>query len=205
MTYLMPSLLVVNVLNAYDYFYEWIRIYIGKTCDYDKLDSLLSTIKTRFDFVQIKLDSLEPSEKIFESINSTGRNACGSSIISGIIFSYAQGKLEYNPDLGGTLIVIIFIGSTGPLKTVSVIGMRANWIRFLRRFSWQNWDRAVLNWIIKIIKIEKLFEMSIRNQYYKDIKRKNEFSKHKTIEEHEFIEFAIVMQKSISSLIPIQN
>ena len=62
-----------NVLDAYDYFYKWIQKYAGEDYDKNKLDSLVSIIKSRFHFVQIILDSSDPSEKIFESINATGR------------------------------------------------------------------------------------------------------------------------------------
>ena len=65
--------LSVNIVDAYDYFCKWIRIYTGEDYDYDKLDSLVSIIKSRFHFVQIILDPSDPSEKIFESINATGR------------------------------------------------------------------------------------------------------------------------------------
>ena len=62
-----------SILDAYDYFYQWVRVYVGKVWNYIKLDELLSTIKTDFDFVRIDLDKSDQSEKIFESLNATGR------------------------------------------------------------------------------------------------------------------------------------
>ena len=65
--------LSVNVLDAYDYFYEWLRIYMRGNFDFKKLDDLLNTIKNQFTVIKIQLDSTDKSEKIFESINATGR------------------------------------------------------------------------------------------------------------------------------------
>ena len=45
-----------NILDAYRYFYGWIRTYVGKSHDYDKLDKLFYSIKTQFFFVPIQLE-----------------------------------------------------------------------------------------------------------------------------------------------------
>ena len=71
--FLNPDDLSVNVLKAYNYFYEWLRIYMKGNFDYKKLDNLLNTIKIQFTVVKIQLDPTDKSEKIFESINATGR------------------------------------------------------------------------------------------------------------------------------------
>ena len=68
-----PEKVSHNILDAYDKFYRWVRIYIEETCDSEKLDSLIRNIKNRFHFVQVKLDSSHRSEKIFESLNATGK------------------------------------------------------------------------------------------------------------------------------------
>ena len=65
--------LSVNVLNAYNDFYEWIRIYMEKDFDYKKLDDLLYIIKTQFTFAIISLERGDKSEEIFESLNATGQ------------------------------------------------------------------------------------------------------------------------------------
>ena len=62
-----------NIFDVYDYFYKLIKAYIGKDWDYKKLGNLLNTIKTKFELVQITLNELDQWEKIFESINATGR------------------------------------------------------------------------------------------------------------------------------------
>ena len=62
-----------SILDAYDYFYKRIRAYVGIDYDYDKVDGLISSIKSDFDLVQIMLDSSDQPEKIFESLNATGR------------------------------------------------------------------------------------------------------------------------------------
>ena len=67
-----PEKVSHSILDAYDYFYEWIRIYIGETCEYDKLVTIFHSLKTQFFVVPIQLKSGR-SEKIFESLNATGR------------------------------------------------------------------------------------------------------------------------------------
>ncbi len=61
------------ILDAYDYFYEQIRVYVGETCDYKKIDGLISSIKFDFNLVHITFGSSDQPEKIFESLNATGR------------------------------------------------------------------------------------------------------------------------------------
>ena len=62
-----------SILDAYDYFERKIRGYVGDDCDFGKIRGLLSAIKSDFVVVQITLDSSDQPEKIFESINATGR------------------------------------------------------------------------------------------------------------------------------------
>lgn len=68
-----------NILDAYDYFYKLTMDYINQDKDNldegwkSKLDNLLSTVKAGLKVVQITLDKSDYSEKIFESINATGR------------------------------------------------------------------------------------------------------------------------------------
>ena len=62
-----------SILDAYDYFENKIRRYVGDDCDFGKIRRLLSSIKSDFVVVQITLDSSDQPEKIFESINATGR------------------------------------------------------------------------------------------------------------------------------------
>ena len=67
-----PEKVSRRILDAYDYFYRWIRIY-GKTHEYKKLDTMFYSLKTQFFFVPIQLKLSGRSEKIFESLNATGR------------------------------------------------------------------------------------------------------------------------------------
>ena len=62
-----------SILDAYDYFYVQIRTYVGANYDYDKVNNLIASIKYSFELVQIRLDSSDQPEKIFESLNATGR------------------------------------------------------------------------------------------------------------------------------------
>ena len=81
-----------NVLGAYDYFYEQIRIYAGETCDYKKIDNLISSIKYKFELAQITLDSSDQPEEIFESLNATGRKLSEFDYLRNNLFLRA-GKL----------------------------------------------------------------------------------------------------------------
>ena len=62
-----------SILGAYNYFKNKIRAYVGDDCDFGKIRGLLGSIKSDFVVVQITLDSSDQPEKIFESINATGR------------------------------------------------------------------------------------------------------------------------------------
>lgn len=60
-----------NILGAYDYFYTEIRKTIGN--DDKKVSGLLFTITSNFKFIHLSLVGTEDAEKVFESINATGR------------------------------------------------------------------------------------------------------------------------------------
>lgn len=67
-----------NILDAYDYFYKKIRNYIekgteGKPEKEKKIFNLIETIKSNFELVQITPGDSQQAEKIFESVNATGR------------------------------------------------------------------------------------------------------------------------------------
>ena len=85
----------INILDAYDYFYVQIRGYVGVNYDYDKIDDLISSIKSNFELVQITLDSSDQPEKIFESLNATGRMLSEFDYLRNNLFLRA-GKREDN-------------------------------------------------------------------------------------------------------------
>ena len=62
-----------SILDAYDYFYMQITAYVGKDCNYNGVIDLITSIKHDFMFVPIVLDRGDQPEKIFESLNATGR------------------------------------------------------------------------------------------------------------------------------------
>ena len=64
-----------SILEAYDYFQNKVRSYsyVEEDCDFGKIRRLLSSIKSDFVVVQIALDPSDQPEKIFESLNATGR------------------------------------------------------------------------------------------------------------------------------------
>ncbi len=88
-----------NVLGAYDYFYEQIQIYAGETCDYKKIDGLISSIKNKFELAQITLDSSDQPEEIFESLNATGRKLSEFDYLRNNLFLRAG---ELKEDENGT-------------------------------------------------------------------------------------------------------
>ena len=61
------------ILEAYDYFRRMVTIYAGTNCDRDKVGNLITTLKSDFQLIQITIASSNQSEKIFESLNATGR------------------------------------------------------------------------------------------------------------------------------------
>ena len=88
-----------SILNAYDYFYEQIRAYVGGDYDYGKVDKLISSIKSEFELVQITLDSSDQPEKIFESLNATGRKLSEFDYVRNNLFLRA-GTLKVDEDTG---------------------------------------------------------------------------------------------------------
>ena len=88
-----------NILDAYDYFYERIRIYVGETCEYDKIDNLISSIKSGFNLIHITLNSSDQPEEIFESLNATGRKLSEFDYLRNHLFLRA-GKLGLDQESG---------------------------------------------------------------------------------------------------------
>ena len=79
-----------NILDVYNYFYEWIRLYVQQTEDDPKLSTLLSVIKVQFDFVRLTLDESDHSEEIFESLNATGRKLSDFDYLRNNLFLRAR-------------------------------------------------------------------------------------------------------------------
>ena len=85
-----PDNVSQNILDVYNYFYEWIRGYVQKTADNTKLGALLSIIKTQFDFVRLILGESDHSEEIFESLNATGRKLSDFDYLRNNLFLRAR-------------------------------------------------------------------------------------------------------------------
>lgn len=62
-----------NIFRAYDYFAKRIAEHVGENGNYDKVSDLISSIKYDFTLVPITLEKSDHPEKVFESINATGR------------------------------------------------------------------------------------------------------------------------------------
>ena len=97
--FVSPKEISDNVLKAYEYFYEKIRVYVGKDYDYGKIDALLSSIASKFELIQITLDSSDHSEKIFQSLNATGRKLSEFDYLRNNLFLRA-GKLGEHAESG---------------------------------------------------------------------------------------------------------
>ena len=172
--------LSINVVNAYDYFYKWIRIYTGKAYDYNKLDSLVSIIKNRFHFVQIILDSLDPSEKIFESINATGRMLSEFDYLRNNLFLRA-GELD-TPDIGN-----IFYDKYWHFENNFSYWSADRLGVFLRTFLLAKLGPDCFQSDKKDGTDKKAFDV-YQNRYYKEnVRRKDGFSKREVID-YEFSE-----------------
>ncbi|MDE0398950.1 MAG: DUF262 domain-containing protein [Candidatus Poribacteria bacterium] len=72
------------ILRAYDYFKSQVVAYIAE--DSEKMSGLLSAVVNDFVVVQIHLDSSDRPEKIFESINASGRNLSEFGLLRNNIF-----------------------------------------------------------------------------------------------------------------------
>ncbi len=100
----------LNVLDAYDYFYEKIRNHIegGSEEENDvegfeeenkkkikkKIDNLLEVIKFNFELVQITPGESQQAEEIFESVNATGRKLSEFDYLRNNLFLRASDESE---------------------------------------------------------------------------------------------------------------
>ena len=62
-----------SILDVYRYFYDQIRAYIEEDCNHDRVSALMFSIQSSFTFVPIAPSGSDQPEKIFESLNATGR------------------------------------------------------------------------------------------------------------------------------------
>ncbi len=62
-----------NIINAYDFFNRVITSYIEEDCDENRVTDLITSIKADFNLIHITLATSDQPEKIFESLNATGR------------------------------------------------------------------------------------------------------------------------------------
>ena len=81
-----------SILDAYDYFYVQIRAYVGTDYNYGKVSDLIISIKFDFNLIHITLGSSDQPEKIFESLNATGRMLSEFDYLRNNLFLHA-GKL----------------------------------------------------------------------------------------------------------------
>ena len=96
----------LNILDAYDYFYEKIRNHIEGGFEEDnhvdgfeeetkkKIHNLLEVIKLNFELVQITPGESQQAEEIFESVNATGRKLSEFDYLRNNLFLRADDKSD---------------------------------------------------------------------------------------------------------------
>ena len=85
-----------SILGAYSHFYEKIRNHIN--IDIQKVSGLLFTITFNFKLIHLSLGGAEDGEKVFESINATGRMLSNFDYLRNNLFLRAR-KLGEDPVL----------------------------------------------------------------------------------------------------------
>ena len=86
-----------NILNAYGYFRNVIATHVGKDYDENKMRDLINSIKSDFNLIHITLGASDQPEKIFESLNATGRMLSEFDYLRNSLFLRA-GQLETGDD-----------------------------------------------------------------------------------------------------------
>jgi hypothetical protein len=84
-----------SILGAYNHFYEKIRNHIK--IDTQKVSGLLFTITSNFKLIHLSLVGTEDAEKVFESINATGRMLSNFDYLRNNLFLRAR-KLGKDPE-----------------------------------------------------------------------------------------------------------
>ena len=84
-----------SILGAYNHFYEEIRNHIK--IDTQKVSGLLFTITSNFKLIHLSLVGTEDAEKVFESINATGRMLSDFDYLRNNLFLRAR-KLGEDPN-----------------------------------------------------------------------------------------------------------
>ena len=77
-----------KILEAYNYFKNQIEEYVN--CDRDKMLTLFHSILNSFGFVQIRIDSDDQPEKIFESLNARGKSLLQFDLLRNSLFLRAR-------------------------------------------------------------------------------------------------------------------
>ena len=165
-----------NILKAYEYFYEQIRGYVGASYDYDKVDNLISAIKYDFTLVQITLDASDQSEKIFESLNATGRKLSEFDYLRNNLFLRA-GKLGIDQE-SNRPYSDIFYDKHWHFENHFRYWNEERLESFFRAFLMSKLGPFCFGLDKEDIKNKKAFEV-YQNQYYRQVKDKgieHEFS-----------------------------
>ena len=83
-----------KILEAYDYFKTQIEGYVN--CDRNKMLTLFHSILNSFGFVQIRIDSDDQPEKIFESLNARGKPLLQFDLLRNSLFLRARIEVDVN-------------------------------------------------------------------------------------------------------------
>ena len=85
-----------SILEAYDYFERMITAYAGTDCNRDKIGNLITTLKSDVQLIQITIASSNQSEKIFESLNATGKMLSEFDYLRNNLFLRLGEKIDGN-------------------------------------------------------------------------------------------------------------
>ena len=124
-----------DILKVYNYFYENIRKYLGT--DRTKAVTLIATIEDDFKLIHLTLGTPEQAERIFESINATGRMLSDFDYLRNYLFLRAR---ELGKDTQGKLYRDIYYKSYWKFENTSNYWDASKLKVFFRTFLMAVWN-----------------------------------------------------------------
>ncbi len=124
-----------NILDAYDHFYEKIKTHLNE----DRKQALIlnNILESSFKLIHLTLGTPEQAERIFESINATGRMLSNFDYIRNHLFLRAR-ELGINPE--GKLYRDIYYGLYWKFENTSNYWVPTKLKEFFRTFLMAVWN-----------------------------------------------------------------